>query len=416
MKFIETHKYIKDNWLNTVKIKKEEECFSLPYEFVAPCKEGSLTDLYYWDTFFTNKGLYIDGFSNLAYKNIQNLKYCLNKFKCVPNMCRANGADFASQPPLLFLMIKDYFHFSKDMNFLEDSYQALKTEYSFWMNKRITITGLNRYGTNIKIDDTNKIKETSSGIAKRINIDLSGWDHRKQVNFVINRISEGESGEDHTPRFNNSASQINPIDLNSHLYGFETSMAEYCMLLNNNEQRLWKERALKRKKLIDEYCLDRNTGIYFDYNYINKKKPKIFCAANYLPFMYGLTADKAVLKGINDKLLKKYGVLSCEYINTEGIYQWGYPNTWAPHNYYAFVACLSSGLEKEAYNIANKFLYTVAEEFERSGRLWEKYDAVKGGKATINEYGTPEMLGWTAGIYNYFYNYINKLNKNYIWE
>jgi neutral trehalase len=50
-----------------------------------------------------------------------------------------------------------------------------------------------------------------------------------------------------------------------------------------------------------------------------------------------------------------------------------------------------------------KWLNTVATEFEKGGKLYEKYDAVVGGKATINEYGLPEMLGWTAGIFQAFY-------------
>lgn len=31
--------------------------------------------------------------------------------------------------------------------------------------------------------------------------------------------------------------------------------------------------------------------------------------------------------------------------------------------------------------------------------MFEKYDAVIGGAATVNEYGVPEMLGWTAGTF-----------------
>ena len=38
----------------------------------------------------------------------------------------------------------------------------------------------------------------------------------------------------------------------------------------------------------------------------------------------------------------------------------------------------------------------------------EKYDAVKGGKATANEYTETEMLGWTAGVYNDIYEEINQ--------
>ena len=118
MQYEKTSEYIHSSWCKSVRRKDNRKDFILPYDFVPPCVDGDLTDLYYWDTYFTNKGLYIDGLSEYAYNNIQNLKFCLDKFGCVPNMCRANGADYASQPPLLVFMIDDYYEFSKNKAFL----------------------------------------------------------------------------------------------------------------------------------------------------------------------------------------------------------------------------------------------------------------------------------------------------------
>ena len=52
--------------------------------------------------------------------------------------------------------------------------------------------------------------------------------------------------------------------------------------------------------------------------------------------------------------------------------------------------------------IANKYISLVENQFEKTGRLWEKYDAVTGGIGESAEYETPEMMGWTAGVYVYF--------------
>ena len=46
--------------------------------------------------------------------------------------------------------------------------------------------------------------------------------------------------------------------------------------------------------------------------------------------------------------------------------------------------------------------------FEKTLKLWEKYDAETGEKATVNEYTETEMLGWTAGVYNDIYEEINQ--------
>ena len=37
--------------------------------------------------------------------------------------------------------------------------------------------------------------------------------------------------------------------------------------------------------------------------------------------------------------------------------------------------------------------------FEKTGLLWEKYDALKGSVSVTREYDTPAMMGWTAGVY-----------------
>lgn len=399
--------YIKKGWERTLKAN-DANGFWMPHDYVAPCVSGTLTDLYYWDTYFTNKGLYLDKLANLAYNNIENLKYCLRLFKCVPNMCRENGADYASQPPLLFLMVKDHFAQTKNLDFLSDSYEALKLEYTFWMTERMSETGLNKYGTNVKSAFTEeRINKSLNALSKRINLDTSGWTSEGKYDFFIGRIGEGESGEDHTPRFNNQSANINPVDLNSHLYGFEQTMAEFSDILSKDESALWKERAKKRKKLIDELCLDKKSGIYFDYNFIKKETTGVYCVANYLPFFHKLTDDINALEKINGKLIEKNGVLSCEYIETTADFQWGYPNSWAPHNYFAFMACYIGGLKGAARSIAETFVVNVTKEFNFSNRLWEKYDGVEGGKAKVDEYGTPEMLGWTAGVYNVFTQFLN---------
>ena len=52
-----------------------------------------------------------------------------------------------------------------------------------------------------------------------------------------------------------------------------------------------------------------------------------------------------------------------------------------------------------ANRIAQKYLKTVEKVFERTGKLWEKYNALSGDIDVVSEYDTPEMMGWTAGVY-----------------
>ncbi len=401
MKYQATRAYIRRSWQRAVKDKNVDEGFPLPYDYVPPCIDGGLTNLYYWDTYFTNIGLYLDGLDRYAFNNVENLKFCLRKFGCVPNMCRANGAEYCSQPPLLFLMIEDYYARTGNIEFLKDGYEALKTEYAFWMTRRIAENGLNRYGCNA---DYSK-KNNADYYARRFKIDMSDWTEARKVEFCLNCMAEGESGEDHTPRFAGRAKYVNPLDLNCYLYAFEKTMARFSGLLGAGEEKTWIRRAEDRSSILRKYCYDEETGAYFDYDYERETRTGIYCVACYLPYVFGITKDANALEKINARLIYPCGVVSCQKMDgVKGIYQWGYPNAWAPHQYWAYLANERAGKEALAKEIAQKFLDNVADEFSRSGRVLEKYDALQGGGATVQDYGLIEMLGWTAGVYNYFYD------------
>lgn len=392
-----TSEYIRSSWRKAVKKHDVDKDFVMPCDYVPPCVDGGFFNLYYWDTYFTNLGLLEDGEAELARGNIEDLIFCLYKFGCVPNMCRGNGATYASQPPLLFMMIKDYYEYMRDLDFLRKGYDALTLEYRFWMEKRLSPSGLNRYGSNF---DYAAIDPDLSGFSERMHCDFNAYPREQKVAIALDRNAEGESGHDYTPRFFGKAYETNPIDLNAYLYGFERDMSEFAAILGTGEQKLWADRADKRKTLINELCFDPETGAYFDYNFEENKRTGVYSGASYVPFVFGLPDDGRALETINERLIGKGGVFCCEKLPSDGlVYQWGYPNSWAPYNLYGFVANVRYGNRQAAGRIAKAWLDDVAGTFEKTGKLYEKYDGETGGAATVNEYGVPEMLGWTAGVF-----------------
>ena len=56
--------------------------------------------------------------------------------------------------------------------------------------------------------------------------------------------------------------------------------------------------------------------------------------------------------------------------------------------------------------------FDAEKTFEKTLKLWEKYDAETGEKATVNEYTETQMLGWTAGVYNLLFDLIRRKNEN----
>ena len=48
----------------------DETVIPLPYPFTAPCVEKTFQEMYYWDTYFTNKALFLTGRENQATNNV----------------------------------------------------------------------------------------------------------------------------------------------------------------------------------------------------------------------------------------------------------------------------------------------------------------------------------------------------------
>lgn len=385
--------YIKANW----KVFRDEGGV-IPFPYTPPCfEDGAFTVLYYWDTFFTNEGLIADGRIQDAKNNVDNLIYFLNKFGCVPNMTRENGADYASQPPLLYLMINRLSQYLDDDKWLENAYISLEKEYWFWMSERLTPCGLNRYGTNKRSKIELARFYDNAVLNGRIKLKpIKSFD--KKVEQEKSLIAEGESGEDHTPRFFHKAYDYAAIDLNSHLYGVEISLSNYFNGKDDFKSEYYKKQSKKRLKLMDKYMRDAN-GVYHDYNYKTKQQSKIYACACFVPYFLGIATDGVEI--LLEKLDVGSGLSACEDVG-ENDCQWGYPYIWPPHQYFAFEGAKKAKKTSLAIKYAKNFLNLVEKTFKETGVLWERY--CPNGVAPDLEYKTQIMLGWTAGVYNHLFD------------
>ena len=59
------------------------------------------------------------------------------------------------------------------------------------------------------------------------------------------------------------------------------------------------------------------------------------------------------------------------------------------------------GLDEDAARIRDKYLDIVERNFEATGNIYEKYDAITGGISNY-EYPSPVMMGWSAAVYEIF--------------
>lgn len=385
--------FIKNSIDNTTKVFDKERGGStllyLPYPYTTPCAEGMFQEMYYWDTYFTHKALYLLGKGDQVLNNLKNFDYMLTEYGRIPNGNRSFFLN-RSQPPFFALMLKDYLKYGNGDLSREEAFAMLKKEYKFWQTERASASGLNRYYCNATETD---VEKEFGPIGSYYTWRRTGESFKVSVEKYVHIYAEAESGWDFTPRFDNHCTDFNPIDLNCLLYAAELCLSRWAP---ENERESYAQNAEKRCELINKHCLG-DDGIYYDYDFVNDKRAKTVSCASFFPYFVGICDDKEAFKLLLSKLEAPYGLVSAR--TEKKCYQWAEPNSWAPLTYIAVTSAKKIGLLDDAKRLAEKYTGTIETIFEKTEHLWEKYNAELGTLDVVDEYKQPQMLGWTAGVY-----------------
>lgn len=391
-------KYINDGLEKTKRYNPENKgnLIGLPKPYNVPSVSGAFQEMYYWDTYFLNRGLILLGNTEQAKNNTDNMLYLVEKYGFMPNGNRTYYLH-NSQPPFLSMMIDDIFSVTGDTEWLYGAYKTLEKEYAFWQNERNTEIGLNQYTGNRKMAVDEKMFE---GFLRRIGNRPEG---HTDEHLSWQYVAICESGWDINPRFDYHIEDFVPVELNALLYAFEKNMAKFSDALGLPCGEDWNTKAASRLEKMNKYLL--KDGIYFDYDFKNGVISDKFTCASYYPMMVGMLDErKANALTENLKRLETvYGVAVTEkaYDADKYNYQWQYPNGWAPLYDVILQGLTKYGFISKAKEIANKYVNLVENNFEKTGNLWEKYNVVTGG-VDVREEGSgemPAMIGWTAGVY-----------------
>jgi len=403
-----TRQFIKDNWKNVVHVHTQDSgtLIGLPLPYSVPGSGKNFQEMYYWDTYFTNVGLIKDGLVEQARNNIENMLSLINRYGFMPNGNRTFYL-IRSQPPYLSMMIRDVYEVSKDKEWLAKVLPVLEKEYKFWMKERMTTVGLNRY--NGMADDNRKRSMFTSadrrlGISKR----LPNLTDAEKLTYGAHFIAECESGWDFTPRFDSKCSDYLPVDLNCNLYMYENNFSFFYKELKKKASNQWEHIAADRKTLIHKYLINKKDNLFYDYNYVNGQLSTVLSAAVFNVLWSGVgNADdaKAIVEQL-PRLEAAHGIAACEQGPRTASYQWDYPNGWANLQYVAVNGLDKYGYSNDAIRIARKYVQMVANNFSKTHNLWEKYNVSDGSLNATNEYGLPALMGWTAGVYSYCYEYL----------
>lgn len=402
-----THEYILKNWCKTIRYPGKDDAQSfikMPCSYTTPTECSFFNNFYYWDTYFTNIGLIIDGLDKQAENNLDVMAFFVDKLGFIPN---ADHLIFVSQPPFFTRGVYDLYEFRKDKSIIKKYYKQIVAELEFWEYDRTTEIGLAQYKTDRVSSKLEGDYEYFAARVGGLTESEKKIDHKTMARYFL---TYGESGWDCNMRFKTPENRFASldfamIDVNCILYDAESKAAAMLKIIGETEQsEIMQRKADGRKLLIDKYLKNKENSIYLDYDFKRGKFSETLTVASLYPYAFDISDDKETCRHVFERLDLEYGISTAEYRGDVLYMQWDYPNMWPPTAFIAYLALKNTGNDAEAEKMKNQYLFTVDSIFKTTGQLWEKYNAKELTVSKTVEYETPPMMGWTAAVYEYFYN------------
>ncbi|KAL2885391.1 Trehalase [Ceratocystis lukuohia] len=476
-------------------------CDDCPNSFI-PVKKpfviagGRFREPYYWDTLWIIEGLLRTGgtYVELARNAIENFMDLVEEYGFVPNGARIYYLN-RSQPPLLALMVKTYVEHTDDREFMKKALPLLEKEYNYWMDQR---------SVSIKIDDEDfvfnryNVKNTQprpeSYYEDYVTANNASYysesgtvypgtplDYQKIADLYSNLASGAESGWDYSSRWLANPSDaiedkyfplrslntgnIIPVDLNSIMYGIESTMADFMLKIRNDTGfRTWHQRSVDRSRGMHKLLWNEDIYSYFDYN-MTSNSQVVYVPVNtdgsdkYEDGVNGAPKGMKVLRSVssyypfwmdaaptnirwNSHAVKKaflpvmyqYGTSSggIPATNVHSGQQWDSPNVWPPHMHILISALRGvprmggwidssrEELQKLSLKLAQRYVDSVFCTWRATGGstsdmpklsglpdnsngiMFEKYSSQSINSAgSGGEYAVVEGFGWTNGVLLY---------------
>jgi alpha,alpha-trehalase len=439
---------------------KDEGLLYLPNPYVVP--GGRFNEMYGWDSYFIILGLIADRRTDLARGMIENFFFEIENYGSILNANRTYQLT-RSQPPFLTSMIRELYEHPAghpvSRAWLARAYGYAKQDYNVWITDPHLAgdTGLARYfdvgagpvpemaddsayypdvirwllsHPNVHTDylleapddpdpaQAAELAKSSCDIAaSRVCAAAHVEGHRLTAAFYRGDRAMRESGFDPSFRFgpfSGSTDHYAPVCLNSLLYKYERDMAHFASLLGRgSEASEWNRRAVVRKAAINQYLWDQKTGMFYDYDFVNKRLSPYNYITTFYPLWAGLASpDQAASLRLHLPLFERSGGIAMSDFDSGT--QWDMPFGWAPTTWLTIKGLSQYGLRSDAERIATKFSGTVLDNFLHDGTIREKYNVVSGSANVAVATGYKSNVvgfGWTNGVYLQINNLIAQSAK-----
>ncbi|MFD1257927.1 alpha,alpha-trehalase TreF [Mucilaginibacter terrae] len=407
------HKHIDTLWTvlqHVADTVKGTSLIPLNYDYIVP--GGRFREIYYWDSYFTMLGLEESKRFTLIESMVKNFAYLIDTYGHIPNGNRTYYIS-RSQPPFFALMVQLLAKHKGAKTLITYRPQLIK-EYNYWMNGAAKLKAGSAFEHSVRMSDgslLNRYWDASTQPREesyREDVLAAKETKQKLANFYRNIRAAAESGWDFSSRWMTDGKTLPTIqttslvavDLNSLLYNLERVIARSYELSGDKEQtNAYFAKAAKRKAALIKYCWDNKTGCFRDYNWQHKATSSQISIATVFPLYFNMatsTQAHKVAMLISQKFLQPGGVATT--LNNTG-QQWDQPNGWAPLQYVTVMGLRNYKQDSLAKLIAQRWMNLNIREFNKSGKLSEKYDIQHAdAKAGGGEYPLQDGFGWTNGV------------------
>lgn len=328
-------------------IEEKSSLIYLEHPFIVP--GGRFREVYYWDSYWTVKGLLLSEMYNTTKGMIQNFQSLIKSLGHIPNGNRVYYAK-RSQPPLFTQIVWDYLNATNNprtsREFIAEVIWDLDAEFKFWRSRMVNVSvggkmyQLARYRVDVDGPRPESYEEDHS-LAGRLPEEErkewyihmksgaeSGWDYSSRW-FVTNqeRSSEDELLDVQT-------GNILPVDLNSFLCRNAEIMQQLFIKVENFEKaEEYKKLREEFKEAIRAVMYNTKDGMWYDYNIINKQLNTKFYPSNLAPLY-----SSCHHQDINMNTTMDYMMSSPAMNQSGGLpsslqrtgQQWDMPNMWPP--------------------------------------------------------------------------------------
>ncbi|CAB3406875.1 unnamed protein product [Caenorhabditis bovis] len=384
----------------------------VPNPFVVP--GGRFREMYYWDSFFTIKGLIASGMMCTVRGMIENMIFLVETFGFIPNGNRVYYLN-RSQPPLLTWMVYAYYEATGDVEFIRQTLPTLRKELIFFQaNKSIQLEGWSAPLYRYTVQSTRPRPESYREDLQCAE-HLEG--HEEKCVLWGDIAAAAESGRDFSSRWfavhgpyagkleSTRTSRMIPVDLNAIICGNIRLMGKMYEVIDDIHGMKWSAQLhADMVDTIEKVLWNEEHGVWFDFDLEEHKQLITFNDTNFFP-MYtksmhaGFDASKVAEYLMNSGAMAFTGGVPSSLVNSGE--QWDFPNSWAPNTWVLIEGLRNCGQEELAMKIAAKWVQKNYNMWRCSGgRMFEKYNVVspcyrvKGG----GEYVMQEGFGWTNGV------------------